>query len=147
MSLPLSGIVVVELGHSVAAPSAGQALADLGAEVVKVEKTGGDDARFKTNPDRVRNSAALYSLIENEISKHGNAEWTAKLDAARVPCAPVQNVRQMLEHEQTKALGLLQQVPGSSRPLAGLPISFDGQRPLPRAASPALGAHSREVLG
>ena len=45
-SQPLSGITVVELGHSVAAPFGGQTLADLGARVVKVENPdGGDDAR------------------------------------------------------------------------------------------------------
>ena len=40
MSLPLEGIVVVELGHSVAAPCAGLVLGDLGADVVKIEKPG-----------------------------------------------------------------------------------------------------------
>ena len=44
-SQPLAGIVVIELGHSVAAPFAGQILADLGAEVIKIEKLEGDDAR------------------------------------------------------------------------------------------------------
>ena len=34
---PLAGVVVVELGHSVAAPFAGQIPGDLGAEVIKVE--------------------------------------------------------------------------------------------------------------
>jgi crotonobetainyl-CoA:carnitine CoA-transferase CaiB-like acyl-CoA transferase len=43
-SAPLAGVVVVELGASVAAPFAGQVLGDLGAEVVKVEKPEGDDA-------------------------------------------------------------------------------------------------------
>ena len=43
---PLSGLVVVELGHSVAAPFAGKILADLGATVVKIEQPGkGDDTR------------------------------------------------------------------------------------------------------
>jgi crotonobetainyl-CoA:carnitine CoA-transferase CaiB-like acyl-CoA transferase len=43
----LAGITVVELGHSVAAPYAGQILADLGARVIKVENpnNGGDYAR------------------------------------------------------------------------------------------------------
>ena len=104
-------------------------------------------AEYKTNPDRVKNSQTLYSLIEAEMAKRSNAEWMAALDAAGVPCAPVQNVAQMLEHPQMKALGLLQSVPGSSQPLIGLPISFDGHRPLPRGASPALGAHTKEVLG
>src|SRR4051812_16841519 len=44
--LPLANLVVVELGHSVAAPFAGQILGDLGAQVIKIEKSdGGDDAR------------------------------------------------------------------------------------------------------
>jgi crotonobetainyl-CoA:carnitine CoA-transferase CaiB-like acyl-CoA transferase len=41
---PLSGIVVVEIGHSVAAPYAGMILGELGAEVVKVENPKGGDA-------------------------------------------------------------------------------------------------------
>ncbi|WP_084698455.1 CaiB/BaiF CoA transferase family protein [Muricoccus aerilatus] len=43
---PLSGLVVVELGTSIAAPSGAMILAELGAEVIKVEPPGsGDDAR------------------------------------------------------------------------------------------------------
>ena len=45
-TLPLSGIVIVEIGHSVAAPYAGLILADLGARVIKVENPkSGDYAR------------------------------------------------------------------------------------------------------
>ena len=44
---PLAGLRVVEVGQAVAAPLAGVILADLGAEVIKVEKPeGGDDARL-----------------------------------------------------------------------------------------------------
>ena len=43
-SRPLSGIVVVEIGHSVAAPYAGMILGELGAEVIKVENPKGGDA-------------------------------------------------------------------------------------------------------
>ena len=106
-----------------------------------------EKAEYQTNPERVKNSRTLYALIEAEMARRSNAEWSALLDAAGVPCAPVQNVAQMLEHPQMKALGLLQPVPGSSKPLIGLPISFDGERPLPRSASPALGAHTKEILG
>ena len=46
MSLPLEGIRVVEIGHSIAAPYGALILAELGAEVIKVERPGqGDDAR------------------------------------------------------------------------------------------------------
>ena len=105
-----------------------------------------DDARFRTNPDRVANAAALYALIEPEMAKRSCAQWTGLLDSAGVPCAPVQNVGQMLAHEQLKAVGMLQEVAGSSIPLLGLPISFDGRRPASGKAAPALGAHTKDVL-
>jgi crotonobetainyl-CoA:carnitine CoA-transferase CaiB-like acyl-CoA transferase len=44
--LPAAGLVVIELGHSIAAPYAGLVLAGLGAEVIKVERAGvGDPVR------------------------------------------------------------------------------------------------------
>ena len=46
MSGPLSGIKVVELAAFVAAPVAGRILADLGAEVIKVEAPSGDGWRL-----------------------------------------------------------------------------------------------------
>ncbi len=45
--LPLAGIKVLELGHTIMGPTAGLVLADLGADVYKVERTGrGDDTRW-----------------------------------------------------------------------------------------------------
>ncbi|MGH8683282.1 MAG: CaiB/BaiF CoA transferase family protein [Burkholderiales bacterium] len=106
-----------------------------------------DDPRFLTNPERVVNAAALYALIEAEMAKRTNADWIAALDAVGVPCAPVQNVQEMLEHPQTRALGLMQAIPGLSVPLVGLPISFDGARSTPRSGPPALGEATAEILG
>ena len=97
------------------------------------------DERFASNPSRVAHAAALYALLEPCFLEHGNAEWTARLEAAGIPCAPVQDVAQMLAHEQTRSLGLLQPVAGSSIPLVGLPLSLDGVRPTAQRAAPALG--------
>ena len=41
---PLSGVTVIEIGHSVAAPYAGMILGELGADVIKVENPKGGDA-------------------------------------------------------------------------------------------------------
>lgn len=69
MDLPLAGITVVEMGHSVAAPFAGQILGDLGARVVKVENpSGGDDARSWGPPFWHGASATFQSLNRNKLS-------------------------------------------------------------------------------
>lgn len=62
MSL-LSGIKVVEFTHMVMGPAAGLVLADLGADVVKVEPVGGDKTR------RLRGSGAGYFSMYNRNKK------------------------------------------------------------------------------
>ena len=57
--LPLAGIRVVEFSHMVMGPSAGLLLADLGADVIKVEPLGGDNTR------RLRGSGAGYFSMYN----------------------------------------------------------------------------------
>ena len=60
MDRPLSGLKVVELSRILAGPWAGQLLADLGAEVVKVERPGvGDDTR-SWGPPFAPDGAAAY---------------------------------------------------------------------------------------
>jgi crotonobetainyl-CoA:carnitine CoA-transferase CaiB-like acyl-CoA transferase len=97
------------------------------------------EPRFAANPQRVTNAEALYALIEPCFLQAGNNYWIAQLEAAGIPCAPVQNTAQMLAHPQTLAMDLLQQPLGSSIALVGLPIQFDGLRPQAKLAAPALG--------
>jgi len=67
--LPLSGYKVIEIGHSVAAPYAGLVLAEMGAEVIKVERPGvGDDCRGWGPPFRDGMSATFQSLNRNKKS-------------------------------------------------------------------------------
>ena len=97
------------------------------------------DPRFADNPARVDHADALYAMLEQHFASRGNAQWIELLDSAGIPCAPVQDVRGMLEHPQTAALGLLQRPAGGTLALVGLPLRLDGARPAPRGASPALG--------
>lgn len=61
MDKPLAGIKVVELARILAGPWAGQLLADLGAEVIKVERPGkGDDTRNWGPPFAADGSAAYF---------------------------------------------------------------------------------------
>ncbi|TFG88889.1 MAG: CoA transferase, partial [Hyphomicrobiales bacterium] len=61
--LPLNGFRVIEIGHSVAAPYAALILAELGAEVIKIERPGhGDDARAWGPPFIDEMSAVCHAL-------------------------------------------------------------------------------------
>ena len=62
MAAPLKGIKVVELARILAGPWAGQLLGDLGAEVIKVESTQGDDTRAWGPPfiERDNDVSAAY---------------------------------------------------------------------------------------
>ena len=66
---PLEGLVAVEIGHSIAAPFAGQVLGDLGAKVIKVENPrGGDDARNWGPPFWHGASAFFQTINRNKYS-------------------------------------------------------------------------------
>lgn len=66
MSGPLAGCRVVELAHIMAGPVCGLMLADMGAEVVKVEKVAGDDTRRMLPPDVNGESAAFMMMNRNK---------------------------------------------------------------------------------
>jgi len=61
--LPLAGIKVVEMTHMVMGPAAGLMLADMGAEVIKIEPIGGDKTR------RLKGSGAGYFAMYNRNKK------------------------------------------------------------------------------
>ncbi len=63
---PLKGCRVVELAHIMAGPVCGLMLADMGAEVIKVEKLSGDDTRRMLPPDVKGESAAFMMMNRNK---------------------------------------------------------------------------------
>ena len=101
------------------------------------------DARFATNPDRVRHRDELAALIGARLADAPAAEVLERLQRAGVPAAPVNDVGQVAEDEQTAALGLVQQL---SEPTVAFPVSFDSERLLHRSAPPRLGEHTEEIL-
>ncbi|MGD1879650.1 MAG: CaiB/BaiF CoA transferase family protein [Kiloniellaceae bacterium] len=95
---PLQGCRVVELAHIMAGPVCGLMLADMGAEVVKVEKLTGDDTRRMLPPDIAGESAAFMMMNRNKRGialdlKHpdGKAALLRLLDKADVV---IENYRQ-----------------------------------------------------
>jgi crotonobetainyl-CoA:carnitine CoA-transferase CaiB-like acyl-CoA transferase len=111
--------------------------------VLGLDELGGD-ARFATNPDRVRRRAELVALLEPAVRSRGSEELLTALVQAGIPASPVRDVGEAAEHEQTRALGILQQL-GSLVTLAQ-PLSIDGERVSHRTAPPGLGADTTGVL-
>ncbi|HUC64561.1 MAG TPA: CoA transferase [Stellaceae bacterium] len=104
------------------------------------------DERFKTNPLRLANKAALVPQIQAIIRQASSAHWVEHLEAAGVPCAPVQDLADVVVEPQTAALGMIEKLPGAELGLIGLPLSFDGERPPMRQRAPHLGEHNDELL-
>lgn len=83
-SKPLQGFVAVEIGHSVAAPYAGMILADLGAEVIKVENPDGGDAARGWGPPFVEEMGPhFYAFNRNKHSIAVNLNDSSQRDALK----------------------------------------------------------------
>lgn len=65
-ALPIAGITVVELGHSLAGPYAGWILAGLGAEVIKVENPEGGDYARDWGPPWMHGTSSLYQALNRD---------------------------------------------------------------------------------
>jgi crotonobetainyl-CoA:carnitine CoA-transferase CaiB-like acyl-CoA transferase len=66
MNGPLAGCKVIELAHIMAGPVCGLMLADMGADVIKVEKANGDDSRRFVPPEIEGESAAYMMMNRNK---------------------------------------------------------------------------------
>jgi crotonobetainyl-CoA:carnitine CoA-transferase CaiB-like acyl-CoA transferase len=105
------------------------------------------DPRYRDNAARVTHRAELNAAIDAVVATLPALHWSALLDAAGVPCAPLQTVGEVLAHPQTRAVEMVCAVPDSPLSLVGLPLRFDGRRPPVRVAPPALGSGNADVFG
>jgi crotonobetainyl-CoA:carnitine CoA-transferase CaiB-like acyl-CoA transferase len=105
------------------------------------------DARFATNPARVQHRGVLVPLITQWLLQRDTAEWVLLLEQAGVPCAPILDIGQVLEHPQVAARGLrLDPAAPGVPPMVAHPVLFDGQRPVAPLPPPALDAHEARWL-
>lgn len=108
-----------------------------------------DDPRFATNKQRVAHRAELVVLIRQATVFKTTAEWVSQLEAAGVPCGPINDLSQVFQDPQVVARELAVSL---AHPLAGSvpqvasPIRLSETPVQYRHAPPLLGEHTEAVL-
>jgi len=107
------------------------------------------DPRFATNAQRVRHRDVLVGLVAERLRTRPAREWLALLEAASVPCGPINDLAQVFADPQVRHRGLrvraahaaAGEVSMVANPMrfSETPIAYDRPPPL-------LGEHTAEVL-
>jgi len=107
------------------------------------------DSRFASNGDRVKNRNSLVPMLAAIITKRTTADWVSALDAAGVPCGPINTLAQAFAEPQAEARGMkftLRHPLAGEVPLIGNPMKFSGTPIRNELPPPVLGQHSEEIL-
>lgn len=108
-----------------------------------------DDERFATNPSRVRHRDTLVPILAEMVKARDKADWIGALEAAGVPCGPINDLDEVFDNEQVVARGMQVSLPhpcGAEVKLVRNPIRMSATPPDARTAPPLLGAQTDDVL-
>jgi len=108
------------------------------------------DPRFATNDLRNTNQPALQEILEAILRTRPTAQWTELLEAAGIPCGPINNIAQALQHPQVPVRNMLVEMQdpaaGTVR-LAGNPLKFSAfEDPKTRPPAPDLDGDRAAIL-
>lgn len=111
-----------------------------------------EDARFRTNAQRLAYRSELVAGVESAMSNRGSADWLAALEAAGIPCGPINSLAEALSDPHLIARDVLEEVahpaaPHKSVALVRSPIRMSDADTGARRPPPMLGQHTAEVLG
>jgi CoA:oxalate CoA-transferase len=109
-----------------------------------------DDPRFSSNDARTTHAEELAAVLEEVLQTQPVAHWLPKLEAAGVPCGPLNNIGQALANRQVKARNMVVHTAlpdGTPLISAGNPIKLSGHSdPTTRAPAPDLDADRATIL-
>ena len=107
-----------------------------------------DDARFRTNPDRLKNRDLLVPIVEAIMRGRSKSAWVSVLEAAGVPCGPINNMQEVFENPQVRHRGLRVEIPhpAGSVPTVASPMRFSETPVTYDVPPPMLGQHTDEIL-
>ena len=107
------------------------------------------DPRYATNAARVEHRGELIPYLQNLFFGANSADWLQRLEAAGVPCGPINRIDQVFADPQVQARGMQTEAPhplGGSVPLVGSPLKMSATPTAEAAAPPTLGQHTDTVL-
>jgi crotonobetainyl-CoA:carnitine CoA-transferase CaiB-like acyl-CoA transferase len=108
------------------------------------------DPRFATNGDRVLHRAELRPILASRFAKESARVWLAALEAASIPCGPINDVVEAFDSEEARALGMtVEQAHPAWGAIVqvGIPFRLAGTPATIRTPPPTLGEHTDEILG
>ncbi len=103
-----------------------------------------EDERFATSSARSKNRHALNALIDEATRTNTTAYWVETMNAAGVPCGPINNMQQVFEDAQVQHLGIAQAL-GETTYL-GQPFTLSRTASAITSHPPAIGEHSAAIL-
>jgi formyl-CoA transferase len=107
------------------------------------------DARFASNPLRVRNRETLVPILADMVKTKTKQEWISELEAAGVPCGPINNLEEMFDNPQVKARELQVDLPhpsGGTARIVRSPMNLSATPTRCDMPPPTLGQHTDQVL-
>jgi crotonobetainyl-CoA:carnitine CoA-transferase CaiB-like acyl-CoA transferase len=110
-----------------------------------------DEPDFRTNPGRVSNRDRLVPIVAELIRPWTRDGLLAALEAAGVPAGPINTVAEVFDDPQVRHRGMQVSLSdpasaGGSIPGVRTPVVIDGVGQVAPRGSPALGAHTDEIL-
>ena len=102
---------------------------------------------FARNADRVRNRSMLVPVLEVVLRTRTKADWLAALQAAGVPCGPINTLAEVFADPQVQARQMVIPSSGTTQPLTASPIRLSAT-PVRRCdrPPPQLGQHTDDIL-
>ncbi|CAB3867866.1 CaiB/BaiF CoA transferase family protein [Achromobacter piechaudii] len=108
-----------------------------------------DHPDFRSNPQRAANREATERVVQDAIATRTVAFWNDELAKMGVPCAPINTLRQVVDHPHTDASGLIVDYDhphGGPIRSVGQPFILDGQPRLAGTPPPLHGEHTEDIL-
>jgi len=107
------------------------------------------DPRFQRNTGRVKHRDVLIPLLAEKMLSRSREAWLTRLDEAKVPCGPINDLQQVFADPQVQARNMTQvhdhpQNPGLR--LVASPMKLSATPPQLRYPPPLLGQHTDAVL-